>query len=63
MLTPDQHAERAESLLESAQAYEDFRSPVRGSLERQAIAHATLSLRKPAPKPRPKKTTTKEKDA
>lgn len=67
-MTPDQHAERAESLLETAQSYEDFRSPVKASLERQAIAHATLSLRAPKPAPRKKpgpkpKTTTKENDA
>jgi hypothetical protein len=70
MLTPDQHAERAESLLAES---EDFSvsSAAKASHERRAIAHATLSLRAPkpaprkapGPKPKPKTDEKKEKDS
>lgn len=59
--TPEQHAEEAERLLDLADDYVPGRGHTHGLLLK-ANAHATLSLRKPAPKKRTT-STRKESDA
>lgn len=67
-MKPEEHASHAENLLRTAHEF-GTQNPMRASLERQAIAHATLALVPasvrvtPRKKPGPKPKTTKESKA